>query len=275
VDQLAAVEEKTVEVFGMKLRYLEAGPANAPTILLIAAPFLRKETWQLTGHFDAFAAQYHVYALDNVGQGNSDKPLINYSIGTLVDFLGGFMDAVKIQKASLVSTSIGAWAIIVFALRNPDRVERLILITPEGIAPQPGELNPRGVDLNPATLEGMRRTLDVLFFDKATWTNDQTVKALFSDKMQADYSFVFQKLIESGFVRGEFMVDAQQLSQLRVPTLFVWGQQDEIVTLSYGRRYASLVAGARLLVIENAGHLPQLERPAVFTSAALEFLSGR
>ena len=71
------------------------------------------------------------------------------------------------------------------------------------------------------------------------------------------------------------MVDAQQLSQLRVPTLFVWGQQDEIVTLSYGRRYASLVAGARLLVIENAGHLPQLERPAVFTSAALEFLSGR
>jgi hypothetical protein len=85
--------EKTMEVFGVKLRYLEAGPANAPAIILIAAPFLRKETWQSTGHFEAFAAQYHVYALDNVGQGNSGKPLINYSIGTLVDFLRGFMDA--------------------------------------------------------------------------------------------------------------------------------------------------------------------------------------
>jgi pimeloyl-ACP methyl ester carboxylesterase len=166
---------------------------------------------------------------------------------------------VEVQRATLVSTSIGAWAIIVLALTHPDRVERLIPITPEGIAPQPGELNPRGVDLNPATLEGLRQTLDALFFDKATWTNDQTVKALFTDKLQADYSFVFQKLIESGFVRGEFMVEAQQLSQLRVPTLFIWGQQDEIVTLSCGQRYASLVPGARLLVIENAGHLLQLE----------------
>src|SRR5207248_7906451 len=75
----------------------------------------------------ALAARFRVIALDQIGFGRSDKPLLNYRVSTLVDFLDVFLTELKIERASLVGNSLGGWVAAAYALAHPERVERLVL----------------------------------------------------------------------------------------------------------------------------------------------------
>lgn len=66
----------------------------------------------------------------------------------------------------------------------------------------------------------------------------------------------------------------EELAAIRVPALFVWCRQDEITPLKWGEDFAAAVPGARLAVIDQCGHLPNLEKPAEFNAALLEFLKS-
>ena len=63
------------------------------------------------------------------------------------------------------------------------------------------------------------------------------------------------------------------LHRVRVPTLFVWGEDDGIVTPDYGRAYARLIPGAEFAIVGGAGHYPHLEQPAEFMSLVRRFLA--
>ena len=92
-----APQEKSVTVFGAKIRYLEAGDAAKPTVILLHGLGGSAENWQF--NIPALAANYHVIAPDQIGFGKSDKPLLKYRVGTYVDFLDKFMAELKIEKA--------------------------------------------------------------------------------------------------------------------------------------------------------------------------------
>jgi len=79
--------EKTASVYGQNIRYFEAG--QGPTVILLHGLGAIKEVWMPS--FGALSAKYHVYAVDQLGFGHSDKPLLDYKIATWVDFLQGFM----------------------------------------------------------------------------------------------------------------------------------------------------------------------------------------
>ena len=100
-----APQDKSVTVFGAKIRYMEAGDATKPTVILLHGLGASLESWQF--NITALATNYHVFALDQVGFGKSDKPLLKYRVGTFVDFLDKFMAELKIEKASLVGNSMG------------------------------------------------------------------------------------------------------------------------------------------------------------------------
>src|SRR5438093_869653 len=101
---------KQVEVFGQKIYYREAG--SGPAVVLLHGLGVDLTTWALT--VPALASRFHVYALDQVGFGQSDKPQINYRVATLVDFLDGFYKKVGLTKASLVGNSLGGWTALAF-----------------------------------------------------------------------------------------------------------------------------------------------------------------
>ena len=95
---------RDVTVLGFTLHYLEAG-RGAPVVLLHG---LGGDGSRWAPNIDPLAKDFHVFALDQIGFGQSDKPLANYHTGMLSEFLVGFLKAVGVQKASLVGNSMGA-----------------------------------------------------------------------------------------------------------------------------------------------------------------------
>src|SRR5229473_1666578 len=98
-----APASKQVEVFGLKIHYVEAGAG--PTVILLHGLGGDANNWAAT--IPALAKNFHIYVPDQVGFGQSDKPMLTYRVGTLVDFLEGFCKKLGIGKASIVGNSLG------------------------------------------------------------------------------------------------------------------------------------------------------------------------
>jgi 2-hydroxy-6-oxonona-2,4-dienedioate hydrolase len=263
--------EKQVQVYGQRIRYLEAGAG--PTVILVHGLGGYADQWSAT--IPALAPKYHVYAPDQVGFGASDKPQMNYSVATLVDFLGGFYKELGITRATLVGNSLGGWEALAFALAHPEKVDRIVLVDNAGysIRDANGALmnRDRFLFLNPGTLEGTRALLGLLFYNKAAIT-DAVVARAFTERLHRGDSATVNALLDS-FARGEDFLDGK-LGGIRAPTLVLWGREDALIPLAAAQAYAKDIAGAKLAVLDACGHIPQVECPAPFNAALLEFLGA-
>ena len=101
--QDAAVADKWATVFGAKIHYLEAG--SGPVVILLHGLGGSTANWAPT--IAPLAQKYRVIVPDQIGFGKSDKPMLNYRVNTLVDFLDGFYKQVGVQKATVVGNSLG------------------------------------------------------------------------------------------------------------------------------------------------------------------------
>src|SRR5205823_10130885 len=120
-------EEKVVDVGGVAIHCLIAGPAGAPRVVFVHGLGGSYETWSL--NLPAFAEQFRICALDLVGAGSSAKPATDYSVPALAEFLASFLDALgpDWQRVSIVGHSLGGAVALAFAGSYPQRVERLVL----------------------------------------------------------------------------------------------------------------------------------------------------
>jgi 2-hydroxy-6-oxonona-2,4-dienedioate hydrolase len=252
--------EKTAVVYGQNIRYIEAG--QGPTVILLHGLGSVKEIW--SANLGALSAKYHVYDLDQIGFGHSDKPLLEYKIGTFVDFLQAFMQSQNLSKATLVGNSLGGWIAIDFAARHPEMVDKLVLVDSAGLPFG----KPLAVDLNPASLADMRALLDSVFYDKKMVT-EQFVLQAFTNHVRNNDAYTIQRTL-AGFAQNQF--EDAKLSSIHAPTLVVWGREDELIAASSGEKLRDGIPGAKLVVFEQCGHVPQLEKPAEFNKALIDFL---
>jgi pimeloyl-ACP methyl ester carboxylesterase len=252
--------EKTAVVYGENIRYIEAG--QGPTVILLHGLGSVKEIW--AANIGALSAKYHVYVLDQIGFGHSDKPLLEYKISTFVDFLHGFMQAQNLNKATLVGNSLGGWIAIDFAARHPEMVDKIVLVDSAGL---PFE-KPLTLDLNPASLEDMRTLLNSIFYDRKMVTEEFALQA-FTNHVRNNDGYTIQRTL-AGFAQNQF--EDAKLSTIHAPTLVVWGRQDELIPVSSGEKLRNGIPGAKLVVFEQCGHVPQLEKPAEFNQALFDFL---
>jgi pimeloyl-ACP methyl ester carboxylesterase len=263
-----AIQDKTATIYGAKIRYLEAG--NGPVVILLHGLGADSSSWQ--SNIAPLAQKYRVIAPDQIGFGKSDKPFINYRVGTLVDFLNGLMKELKVERASLVGNSLGGFTATAFALAYPDKVDKLVLVDAAGYA-VPKDTDPRTFNvLNPSTREGIKQVMSVVFYNKQLFANDAAVDALYTKKMQTGDGYTVQMFIES-ILRGEDVLDGK-LDKIKQPTLIVWGREDALTPLALGERFNKDIKGSQLLVLEKCGHAPQLEKAAEFNTALMKFLAG-
>jgi pimeloyl-ACP methyl ester carboxylesterase len=258
--QPSSPPEKVAAVFGQNVHYYEAG--QGPAVILLHGLGAVKEVWMAS--FGVLTGKYHVYAIDQIGFGHSDKPLLDYKIATFADFLHGFMLAQHVGKATLVGNSLGGWIAVDFAVQYPAMVEKLVLVDSAGIPWQQATT----VDLNPSSVAGTRLLLESLFYDKKVVT-DQFVLQVFTDHLRNSDGYTIQRTL-AGFSSPQF--EDKKLDSIHVPTLVVWGRQDELIPLASGEKFRDGIAGAKLVVLEQCGHVPQIEKPAEFNQALLEFL---
>ena len=267
--QAPAIAEKQIEVFGQKIHYLEAG--TGPTVILLHGLGGDVSNWALT--VPALAKQFHVIALDQIGFGKSDKPLLNYRIGTMVDFLNGFYKQTGLTKATLVGNSLGGWISAAFALTYPDKVEKLVLVDAAGYSPartgMPKLTREQLAPLNASTLAELKQVMSLVFYNKALLT-DAFLEKMFSDKLKRGDGYTINQFIEMA-LRGDDFLDSKTKA-IKAPTLVVWGREDGLTPLALGEAYAQDIAGAEKAILEKCGHVPQLECAAAFHAALLKFL---
>jgi pimeloyl-ACP methyl ester carboxylesterase len=266
------VVEKDVTVFGFKLHYLEAG-RGAPVVLLHG---LGGDGSRWRPNIEPLARDFHVFALDQIGFGQSDKPLANYHTGMLADFLVGFLKAVGVPKASLVGNSMGASVALYTAAKFPASVDRIVLADGGGYrsaagertaAPTPDAIRRRQLQ-NSVTHDETREFFRILFHDKSLVT-DKMVDEQFAMRLRS--AFTITKMQEAG-ERGS--LTEQDVRAVKTPTLIVWGKYDELANPSGADRLEQAIAGSRKMIIDNCGHMPQLERADEFNRLVREFLTS-
>jgi 2-hydroxy-6-oxonona-2,4-dienedioate hydrolase len=259
---------KSVVVFGQKINYVEAG--SGPVVVLLHGLGGNTTNWAF--NTPALAAKFRVIVPDQVGFGLSDKPLINYRVGTYVDFLDKFLAELKVERASLVGNSMGGWIAALYALKHPSKVERLVLVDAAGLAP-PKEFDLAALSgLNPSTREGMRQLAGMVFFNRAMQT-DAAVDLLLTQRLSAGDGHTIQSLAES-IHRSEDMLDGR-LAALKQPTLIIWGREDGLTPLAReGEKFRQGIPHAQFVVFEQCGHVPQVEKAVDFNAAVLKFLSA-
>jgi pimeloyl-ACP methyl ester carboxylesterase len=252
--------EKTALIYGANLKYFEAG--QGPAVILLHGLGAVKEVW--LSSLVALSDKYHVYAIDQIGFGHSDKPLLDYKITTFVDFLHGFMQSQNLGKATLVGNSLGGWIALDFVARHPEMVDKLVLVDSAGL-PWSGTVN---VPLNPSTVAEQRAVLESIFYNKQ-FVTDAFVLQAFSNHVHNNDGYTIHSVM-AGFSSAQF--EDGNLKSIKAPTLIFWGRQDELIPTSDGEKMHDGITGSKLVVLDQCGHFPEVEKAADFNRELLEFL---
>jgi len=259
--------DKTATVYGAKIHYLESG--SGPAVILLHGLGGDTSNWATT--VAPLAAKFRVIVPDQIGFGRSDKPMLNYRVATLVDFLDGFMKQVGVERASLVGNSLGGFTAAAYALAHPEKVDRLVLVDAAGFA-LPKDFDPRTLSaLNPSTREQAKTILSMIFYNKAL-ASDIAIDAILTRRVTAGDGYTIQRFIDS-IAHGEDVLDGR-LGGVKQPTLIVWGREDQLTPMWMAERFKKEIAGSELVVFDKCGHVPQMEKAAEFNAAVMKFLSG-
>lgn len=264
-----AAAGKQIEIFGQKIHYIEAG--SGPNVILLHGLGGDSSNWAMT--VPALASKYHVWVPDQIGFGASDKPLINYRVATLVDFLEGFCKKAGIDKATVVGNSLGGWAAMAFTLAHPQRVEKLVLVDSAGYSFENAPVKPTRASLsalNPSSVDGAKALLGVVMANKS-FATQANAEMLFAAHMRRGDGYTIDQFLDSIF-RGDDVLDGK-LGGIKVPTLIVWGRGDLLITLASGEQFAKDIPGAQLTVLDGCGHIPQMECASPFNAALTKFLN--
>jgi 2-hydroxy-6-oxonona-2,4-dienedioate hydrolase len=253
-------------------RVLSTGANGAP-IVFIHGPAGSADRWAFNLHSFARAG-YRALAIDLPGHGHASKtPDSPISISQNAAVLGDFLDRLP-EPAILVGTSIGAHIAAHYANHRPDRVKALVLVSGGGAIPLGVDQRERLRRLTVyRSREGARERLRRSFFDARLAAGD-----IVELEHQMNTSPGAREYLESlGRYIADDVDDTLTGANLRdlaqtTPVLFVWGREDKILPVSFGRESQIFVGGlSRIDTIEQAAHAPYFERPGPFNQALLSF----
>ena len=223
---------------------------------------------------------FAVSAFDLPGFGYTDKPLnFDYTSKGYASFVKDFMDARKIGKAVLVGNSLGGQIAIKTCLEYADRVSALILIDSGGY---PGSvrfplfrllkvslLGPAIMSL--VTRSSTRYILCQVLKNRSAVSNE--VVTYYCNVYKTANARKIPALVVKNVTKDETELHAG-FNQIKCPTLIIWGTLDNVIPPRYGPLFRDEIAGSKLLTVEQAGHMPQIDSPAIVNQAIINFISS-
>ena len=255
--------EEMIAVNGTTIRLLRGGPQGAPPLVFLHGAG-GHTGWM--GFLDDLARDFAVYAPEHPGFGRSDDPPWLDEVGDLAFFYLDFLDALGLDRVHLVGTSLGGWIAAELAVRNQTRLASLTLVGAVGILADgqpiddifrmPVEENLRRFYADPE--RAARRLADMANIDTALATKNRLTVSRLAYR---------PRFYNPGL--------AKRLHRVAVPTLLIYGDKDGLVPPRFGEAYRAAIPGARLVVLENAGHAPFDEQRAAFLGAFRAFVQGR
>jgi pimeloyl-ACP methyl ester carboxylesterase len=254
--------------------YELAGPAGGHLVVLAAGATVPYYIWDPT--FKALVdAGFRVLRYDYYGRGFSDRPDIPFTQDLYVRQLHELLDAVHVgEPFDLAGLSFGGAVITSVAAREPDRVRSLVYMDPAFRMPE-----------SLTMFESMPRVWNVLtaILDERSWADGQLGDFLYPERFPDWPDRYRVQLRYRGFRRARLSdlrsnVGADQRDELQAvgsherPVLVIWGKQDPNVPFELSASLMAVVPNAQLLAVDQAGHLPQWERPDIVQPAIISFL---
>lgn len=267
-----------VEVAGTRLHVREDGPTDAPsdgapTLLLLHGFGSSLHTWD--AWVPALARTHRVIRIDLPGSGLSPPdPSGDYTDARTLQVLTALLDARGVARVRLLGHSIGGRMAWTLAARQPERVERLLLLAPDGYA-SPGFTYGQAPTV-PAVFHAMRwvlprpllrMSLAPAFADPGRL--DPALTERYFELMRAPGS---RQALLDRMAQTVLTDPAPQLARITAPTLLLWGAQDGAIPVANAQDYLRDLKTARLVTLPGIGHLPQEEQPALGLAAVLHFL---
>ncbi|MEN0134973.1 MAG: alpha/beta hydrolase [Rhodococcus sp. (in: high G+C Gram-positive bacteria)] len=264
---------KTIDVGGIATNYHDVGE-GAPVVLIHGSgPGVTAwANWRTT--IPALSRGYRVVAPDILGFGYTERPDgVEYNSTTWTEHLVGLLDALGLDKVSIVGNSFGGSLALNIATKYPERVNRLVLMGSVGV---PFDITP-GLDavwgFEPS-LPAMRTLLDVFAYDR-TLVNDELAELRLAAATRSGVQEAFSAMFPAPRQRGvdEMAVDEKLISSLTHETLIVHGRDDQVIPLSNSLRLLELIDRSQLHVFGRCGHWVQIEHSARFNDLIADFLS--
>jgi len=248
----------------LRLHYETAGSGPALLLLHGIGSSSRSFRHQLADLADA----YTVIAWDAPGYGRSEDPPNAPTMADNADAAARLLDQLEIEQAHVLGVSMGGVIAQLLYHRHPERVLSLILAdtTPGGSSPERLQQRLNGIDhLGPRRLAEQRAP--------------QLVRADAPPELISELANIMAEVRPAGYRNAAIALASTDLTELlpriAVPTLVIHGEEDTVVPLATGRGLAQAIPGARLHIVERAGHVSNQEQPTAFNAAVRAFLRER
>ena len=279
----ARMKPRAVTLDGDRVVYRVAG--KGALLLLVHGMAGSSETWRHV--MPALANRFTVLAPDLLGQGQSDKPRGDYSLGAHANTLRDLMDTLEYERATVVGQSLGGGVAMQLAYQFPERCERLVLVDSGGLG--------REVTfyLRMLTVPGFEAVFPLFCTPRlrdagnliAAWLGRAGVRSTpASQEIWRSYASLADTENRRAFFRSlRDVIDfsGQAVSALgrlyraaQLPTLIVWGAQDPFLPVSHAVAAHRAIPGSRLEIFDGVGHYPHCEAPERFVAVLVDFIAS-
>jgi pimeloyl-ACP methyl ester carboxylesterase len=273
--------QRWLSVEGQAVNTIELG--QGPPLLFVHGLSGCWPNWLL--QMPDFARDHRVIAIDLPGFGHSPGDAGDTSMPGYARLLDSLLAGLGVETATVVGNSMGGLIGAEMAASFPQRVQRLVLVSPAGISTYANRITTRAMPVV--------RRLDQVLALGAAWTasnsdmitrrprgRELALKGVIAHPSRLPAALAAEQVRGAGtdgFLGAleailEFDLSAR-LPEIACPTLIVWGSKDRLISVRDADRFAQLIPGSRKVVYPDTGHMSMLERPAEFNGLLREFLA--
>jgi len=262
---------------GVHTRYAESGPPGAPAVVMLHGTGAHWETF--CRNLGPYGEHFRTIAFDMVGNGFSARPDYDYEIPQYVEHTLAVMDALGVERAHVLGTSLGSWVAAAIALRQPQRVAKLVLMSAAGLIASEENMQriiaTRMKAVEDPNWESIKAMFDHLIADEHNRLPDLVSlrQAIYRQPGMVEtmkHTLVLQDLD----TRNRNLLTEEDWRSIEHPALTIASGQDYSEYSNTSRRVAELMPNAQVVEMPDVKHWPHFEDAETFNRISLEFLLG-